>query len=102
MDSIYSTKQVDRKTMRHIIYNMKDSVNEGKVEKYIWTNTKNMIADILTKDSAPTYWTAGSSATRKEEKNRTEQGKIDILRFRSSRTNPRELSLYIYVTAIGS
>ena len=55
MDSIYSTKQVDRKTMRHIIYNMKDAVNEGKVEKYIWTNTKNMIADILTKDSAPTY-----------------------------------------------
>ena len=54
-DSIYSTKQVERKTMRHVIQILKDSVSRGEVEKFIWVNTKNMIADVLTKDSAPIH-----------------------------------------------
>ena len=54
-DSIYSTKQVDRKTMRHVVQIMKDPVSRGEVEKFIWVDTKNMIADVLTKDSAPTH-----------------------------------------------
>ena len=54
-DSIYSTKQVERKTMRHLIQILKDSVSRGEVEKFIWVNTKNMIADVLTKDSAPIH-----------------------------------------------
>ena len=54
-DSIHSTKQAERKTMRHAIQIMKDAVSRGKVEKSIWVYTKNMIADVLTKESAPTF-----------------------------------------------
>ena len=53
-DSIYSTRQVERKTVRHVVHMMKDSVSRGEVEKFIWCDTKRMIADVLTKDSAPT------------------------------------------------
>ena len=52
-DSIYSTKQVDRKTVRHVIHMMKDSVNRGEIEKFQWVDTKAMLADVFTKDSAP-------------------------------------------------
>ena len=34
---------------------MKDAVSRGEVEKFIWVDTKNMIADVLTKESAPTF-----------------------------------------------
>ena len=49
-DSIYSTKQVERKTMRHVVHIMKDAVSRGDLEKFIWVDTKNMIADVLTKE----------------------------------------------------
>ena len=54
-DSIYSTKQVERKTMRHIVQIMKDGAGRGEVEEFIWVDTKRMIADVLTNESAPTY-----------------------------------------------
>ena len=54
-DSIYSTKQVEWKTMRHVIQIMKDGVSRGEVEKFIWVDTKNMIAGVLTKESAPSF-----------------------------------------------
>ena len=37
-DSIYSTKQVERKTMRHVVQIMKDAVSRGEVEKLIWVD----------------------------------------------------------------
>ena len=30
---------------------MKDSISRGEVRKYVWIDTKQMLADILTKDS---------------------------------------------------
>ena len=51
-ESIYSTKQIDRKSIRHVVHIMKDAISRGEVEKYIWVDTKNMLADVLTKESA--------------------------------------------------
>ena len=50
-ESLNSTKQVDRKTVRHVICMMKDSVARGEVEKINWISTKFQLADILTKES---------------------------------------------------
>ena len=51
-DSLYSTKQVERKTVRHIIQSMKDNLARNEIEKFIWVESHNMIADLLTKESA--------------------------------------------------
>ena len=51
IESIYSTKQVDRKTVRHLIQMLKDTLDNGQVDKFVWVETKHMLADILTKDS---------------------------------------------------
>ena len=34
---------------------MKDAVSQGEVKKFIWVHTKNIIANVLTKESAPTF-----------------------------------------------
>ena len=51
-DSLYSTKQVERKTVRHVIQSLKDNLLRKEVEMFRWVETKEMIADLLTKDSA--------------------------------------------------
>ena len=50
-ESIYSTKQVDRKSIRHVIQILKDSKERGEVQDFHWIDTKKMVADIFTKDS---------------------------------------------------
>ena len=50
-ESIYSTKQVDWKTIRHVIHSMKDSLAWGEVQDFHWIETIKMLADIHTKDS---------------------------------------------------
>ena len=50
-ESIYSTKQVDRKSIRHIIQILKDSRERGEVQDFHWIDTKKMVADTFTKDS---------------------------------------------------
>ena len=51
IESIYSTRQVERKTVHHVIQSMKDALDRGEVSKFKYVNTKEMLADILTKDS---------------------------------------------------
>ena len=51
IESIYSTRQVDRKTVRHVIQSMKDALDRGEVNEFKYVNTKEMLADVLTKDS---------------------------------------------------
>ena len=51
IESIYSTRQVDRKTVRHVIKSMKDALDRGEVREFKYVNTKEMLADVLTKDS---------------------------------------------------
>ena len=51
LESINSTRQVERKTIRHVIQSMKDALERGEVSEYKYANTKEMLADVLTKDS---------------------------------------------------
>ena len=51
VDSIYSTRPAERKTIRHVVQSMKDCLNRGEVQEYKWIDTKQMLADILTKES---------------------------------------------------
>ena len=51
-ESIYSKKQVDRKTVRRVIRGMKDSLTRREVNSFHLIDTKKMLADIFTKDSA--------------------------------------------------
>ena len=51
-ESIHSTKQVERKSIRHVVQMMKDSLARGEVRKFHWVSTKDQLADLLTKDSA--------------------------------------------------
>ena len=50
VESIHSTRPVERKTIRHVVQSMKDCLGRGEVKDYRWIETKDMLADILTKD----------------------------------------------------
>ena len=50
LESIGSTKQVDERLMRNVITDLKEKLMDGQVESYSWLNTKNMVADIMTKE----------------------------------------------------
>ena len=51
IESIYSTRKVKRKTVFHSIQSMKDALDRGEVNKFKYVNTKEMLANLLTKDS---------------------------------------------------
>ena len=48
-DSLQSTKQVDEKTIRHLIAWIKEQMEEEKVKAINWVASEDMIADIFTK-----------------------------------------------------
>ena len=78
-ESLYSTKQVDRKSIRHVIQMMKDSIERGEAHQFHWIDTKNMLADIFTKDSANSevirkVLEQGSLKCVLDQKTRKEQG----------------------------
>ena len=63
-DSIYSSKQVDEKTIRHIIAWIKQQLEYKTVTHISWVSSTNMLADIFTKknvnsDSLLTVMTKG-------------------------------------------
>ena len=57
---------------------MKDSVSRGEVQTFKWIETKAMIADVFTKESAPTELI----------KEVLEQGRLNIWINQSQRQNP--------------
>ena len=70
-ESLYSTKQVERKTVRHVVQSMKDSLARKEVESYRWVESPKMIADLLTKESAnPDLFMTVLSSGKLPEKNR--------------------------------
>merc|ERR1712105_388164 len=50
LESIASTKQVERKLMRNCISSLKEDLVQNRVTSFSWLESKNMIADILTKE----------------------------------------------------
>ncbi|XP_064085415.1 uncharacterized protein LOC135200740 [Macrobrachium nipponense] len=51
LESIASSKQVERKLLRNAVADLKEKLIHKEVESYSWLNTKDMIADILTKEN---------------------------------------------------
>ena len=49
IDSIKSTKQVEEKTMRHSVAQIKEQVDNKNVDKIDWVCSKDMTADMFTK-----------------------------------------------------
>ena len=50
LDSISSTKQVEERLLRNTITDLKEKLEDNSVEFYSWLETKEVIADILTKE----------------------------------------------------
>ena len=50
LESIASSKQVERKLLRNAVADLKEKLVQNEVESYSWLDTKDMIADILTKE----------------------------------------------------
>ena len=50
LESIASTKQVDRRLLRNTVKDLKDKILSGEVKSMSWLSTKNMISDVLTKE----------------------------------------------------
>ena len=50
LESIASTKQIERKGLRMTVQEMKEKLKEGEIKSYQWLSTKEMWADGLTKE----------------------------------------------------
>ena len=50
LESIASSKQVERKLLRNAVTDLKEKLIEKEVESYSWLDSRDMIADILTKE----------------------------------------------------
>ena len=50
MESIASTKQIERKGLRMTVQEMKEELMEGEIKSYQWLSMKEMWADGLTKE----------------------------------------------------
>ena len=50
LESIASTKQIDRKALRMVVQEMKEKLRDGDITSYQWVSTKNIWADGLTKE----------------------------------------------------
>merc|ERR1711873_304453 len=50
LESIASTKQIERKGLRMTVQEMKEKLLEGEIQSYQWLSTKEMWADGLTKE----------------------------------------------------
>ena len=53
-DSLNSTKQVDEKTIRHLVSWIKQQIEQKTVEKIDWVCTEEQLADVFTKMNAKT------------------------------------------------
>ena len=50
LESIASSKQVERKTLRPTIVDLKERLVDGDIFSYSWLPTENMWADVMTKE----------------------------------------------------
>ena len=54
LESIASTKQIERKGLRMVVQEMKEKLRDGEIKLYQWVSTKQIWADGLTKEMAMT------------------------------------------------
>jgi hypothetical protein len=53
LESISSIHQIEEQQLRNTIEDMKEMLKDGRVESFCWLDTKDMIADTLTKEVKP-------------------------------------------------
>ena len=51
LESIASTKQVEQRLLRNCYTELKDRLENGDIQCFVWLDTDDMVADILTKDT---------------------------------------------------
>ena len=54
LDSLHSSKQVDEKTIRHLVAWMKQQLECKSITSIDWVRSENQIADVFTKKNANT------------------------------------------------
>merc|ERR1712030_210960 len=54
LESIASTKQIERKGLRMVVQEMKEKLRDGDITSYQWVCTRNIWADGLTKEMSMT------------------------------------------------
>ena len=54
LESIASTKQIERKGLRMVVQEMKEKLRDGEINSYQWVSTKQIWADGLTKEMSMT------------------------------------------------
>ena len=50
LESIASSKQIERKTLRLTVTDLKERLIDGEIYSYLWLPTKSMWAEIMTKE----------------------------------------------------
>ena len=50
LESIASSRQVERKTLRHTIMDLKERLLDGDIYMYSWLPTQEILADVLMKE----------------------------------------------------
>ena len=50
LESIASSKQIERKTLRHTVVDLKERLVDGDIQSFSWLLTQDMMADLMTKE----------------------------------------------------
>ena len=50
LESIASSKQIERKTLRQTVVDLKERLVDGNIYSYSWLSTQDMMADMMTKE----------------------------------------------------
>ena len=97
LESIVSTRQIERKGLRMKVQEMKEKLIEGEVKSYQWLSTKEMWADGMTKEMEMVgglrkLLQSGKCEIRKEEVNKVvyENEEVKMLNIRNRKKKEEE------------
>ena len=97
LESIASSKQIDRKNLRRVIEGLKEKLVDGEIMAYQWIPTKEMWSDGLTKEmemaeGVRSLMNTGRCEIRKEEVNKVicEKSEIRMKNIRNRNTKKKE------------
>ena len=97
LESIASSKQIDRKNLRRVIEGLKEKLVDGEVMSYQWIPTKEMWSDGLTKemlmaDGVRSLLTKGECNIVQEELNKVvyENSEIRMRNIRNRTSQKQE------------
>ena len=90
LESIASTKQIDRKQLRGMVTEMKEKLTDGEITSYQWVSTKDIWADELTKEKSMSEGVrkllkqgACSMVQKEENKVVNQDGEVKMINMRN-------------------